>query len=109
MNSTASEFMLSDLLQFESDQVSTGRLDQTLEQALKQKLMAKKGLIRMEKVLSEQELKQKLMTKKGLIRMKKVLSEWELRVRLRTWNRIIQYRQGKYELEEGEILDIHLY
>jgi hypothetical protein len=79
MNSRASEFMLTELLELAS------------AQAL------------------EQELKQKLIRKKGLIRMKKVLSEWELRVRLRTWKRIIQHRQGKYELEEGEILDIHLY
>ena len=85
MISTASDFMLAELLELAPTQAST--TSETLEQALKQKLMRKKGLIR----------------------MKKVLSEWELRVRLRTWKRIIQHRQGKYELEEGEILDIHLY
>ena len=85
MISTASDFMLAELLELAPKQAST--TSETLEQALKQKLMRKKGLIR----------------------MKKVLSEWELRVKLRTWKRIIQHRQGKYELEEGEILDIHLY
>jgi|Laugrespbdmm15sd_2_1035082.scaffolds.fasta_scaffold352990_1 hypothetical protein len=85
MISTASDFMLAELLELAPTQAST--TSETLEQALKQKLMRKKGLIR----------------------MKKVLSEWELRVRLRNWKRIIQHRQGKYELEEGEILDIHLY
>jgi hypothetical protein len=87
MFSTASDFMLAELLAFAPMQASTDSVGQTLEQALKQKLMRKRGLIR----------------------MKKVLSEWDLRVRLRTWKRIIQHRQGKYELEEGEILDIHLY
>ena len=81
MISTASDFMLAELLELAPKQAS----------------------------IDEQALKQKLMRKKGLIRMKKVLSEWELRVRLRNWKRIIQHRQGKYELEEGEILDIHLY
>jgi hypothetical protein len=85
MNSKASEIML---LELERKRVSAdAEFDKTLEQTLKQKLMKKKGLIK----------------------MKKVLSEWDLRIRLRTWNRIIQHRQGKYELEEGEILDIHVY
>jgi len=94
MISTASDFMLAELLELASKEAST------LEFASQQVYTSQ---------ILEKELKQKLMRKKGLIRMKKVLSEWELRVRLRTWKRIIQHRQGKYELEEGEILDIRLY
>jgi hypothetical protein len=94
MISTASDFMIAELLEFASKEALS--LELAPQQATTSETL-------------EKELKQKLMRKKGLIRMKKVLSEWELRVRLRTWKRIIQHRQGKYELEEGEILDIHLY